>query len=34
MSDLIKSLENFDLEVLGYITEETKIFINLLNSIQ
>ena len=34
METLIKTMQDFDLSVFGYVTEETKIFINRLNDIK
>lgn len=34
METLFQSMQDFDLSVFGYITEETIIFINRLNEMQ
>jgi hypothetical protein len=34
METLIKTMQEFDLSVFGYVTQETIIFINRLNSMQ
>lgn len=34
METLFESMQNFDLSIFGYVTEETIIFINRLNSMQ
>lgn len=34
MDNLIQTMQDFDIEVFGYVTEETILFINRLNSMQ